>query len=118
MAMRTSSGLHVEWACSARAATPVTCGAAIEVPESISESFPVPLAVEVMLTPGALRSGLRCPSPERGPAELNDASWRAVGLATVVLVKVALAAAARVVPFVEGEPRIPKNGIVTPGMGP
>jgi len=49
---------------------------AIEVPDSYNPWLPVPLAVEKMLTPGAAILGFRCPSPERGPAELKEANCR------------------------------------------
>ena len=77
--------------------------------------LPVPTAVENTLTPGALMSGLRCPSPRRGPPELKDANLRKEGLAIVVLASVVVAAAFNTAPSpVEGEgPWIPRNGMVT-----
>ena len=58
-------------ACATSAATPAMCGAAIEVPEMIAVPLPVPMPVEMMLTPGAVTSGLRSLSPMRGPPELK-----------------------------------------------
>src|SRR5436305_6517816 len=126
IAIRTSSTDQVECACSASAATPATCGAAIDVPEIVRAPLPVPMPVEVMLTPGAVMSGLRRPAtrvtppsskPDRGPLELNDAIWLAVGLVTPFAVAVAdveffraMASALRVV---ELTPRMPNMGMVT-----
>lgn len=56
-----------------RAATPATCGDAIDVPESTAESLPVPTPTELMLTPGAETAGRRPLSPLRGPPEENEA---------------------------------------------
>ena len=64
---------HVGWACTVSAATPATCGAAIEVPESTDASPPVPTATDEIETPGAATSGLIELSPLRGPDELNQA---------------------------------------------
>ena len=55
------------WAAMTRAATPATCGVAMEVPESTSTPVPVPMPAATMLTPGAVTSGLRALSPKRGP---------------------------------------------------
>ena len=58
-------------ACATSAATPATCGDAIEVPEMIAMPLPVPLPVEMTLTPGAVMSGLRSLVPTVGPPELK-----------------------------------------------
>src|ERR1700756_470633 len=101
MAADTSPASHRGCACVARAALPATCGVAIDVPDSNSPWLPVPIAVEktlTPLTPGAVIFGFKCPSPTRGPAELNDANWRNVGLAIVVAVNVPDAAATNAAP--------------------
>src|SRR2546422_5146673 len=66
-----SSTFHVGWAWRVSAATPATCGDAIDVPESAAPALPVPMAVEMMLMPGAVTSGLRPLSPLRGPPEVK-----------------------------------------------
>jgi len=88
---------------------------AIEVPDSYRPWFPVPIAVEKTLTPGAVISGFRCPSPLRGPAELKDANWRKVGLAIVVPAERSRGRGDEAAPSPEaGEgPRTPRKGIVT-----
>src|ERR1700739_23703 len=99
-----------------RAALPATWGVAIEVPDSNKPPLPVPMAVENTLTPGAVISGLRCPSPVRGPPEVNEAKRRKVGLAIVVLVRLAAVAAFNSAPSAESPeaaPCTPKNGMVT-----
>ncbi len=58
------------------AASPVVCGAAIEVPESIRSPVPVPMPAEAMLTPGAVTFGLSELSPVAGPHELKLARPR------------------------------------------
>src|SRR5882672_6462983 len=70
-----------------------------------------------MLTPGAEMSGLRWPSPLRGPPELKLANRRKPGLAMVVFVKVAdpESAANRASPVTCCTPR---NGIVTRNASP
>src|SRR5216684_6388505 len=99
------------------AAAPVVWGAAIEVPERNSPPFPVPTAVEKMLTPGALRSGFRLPSPKRGPPEVKPANALKVGLAMVLFVSVAGEAAAAVTAAAAVE-ETPRNGIVTLNRSP
>src|SRR5438874_1103375 len=87
-----SSTFHAGWAWRVSAATPATCGEDIDVPESASPALPVPMAVEMMLTPGAVTSGLRPLSPPRGPPEvklanpvkLGFASWAATTAVAVV----------------------------------
>src|ERR1041385_8565651 len=54
-------------ACLTSAAMPVVCGVAIDVPDSITASVPVPIPAEAMLTPGAVTSGFSALSPGRGP---------------------------------------------------
>ena len=71
-----SSGFHFGCACSTSAATPATCGEAIDVPDSDSCKLPLPRSVEMIGLPGAEISGFRLLSPLRGPPELNDASAR------------------------------------------
>src|SRR6266849_220840 len=103
--------------CTTNAAAPVVWGAAIEVPERNSPPFPVPTAVEKMLTPGALRSGFRLPSPKRGPPEVKLANALKVGLAMVLFVSVAGEAAAAVTAAAAVE-ETPRNGIVTLNRSP
>ena len=93
---------------------------AIEVPEARVPWLPVPIAVERMLTPGAVMSGLSALSPPRGPFEVKLASAWKPGLAMTVFVAVAVppCAAARSLPSVAGAPRIPKKGIVTSTCSP
>jgi hypothetical protein len=45
---------HVGCAWRVRAATPATCGEAIEVPEIVAGPLPVPTPVDTIATPGAL----------------------------------------------------------------
>ena len=71
-------------ACLTSAAVPVTCGAAIEVPESLSAPIPVPIPAEKMLTPGAVMFGFRKLSPDRGPHDEKLASVSKPGFANVV----------------------------------
>src|SRR5438046_5011938 len=69
-----SSTFHAGWAWRVSAATPATCGEDIDVPESAAPALPVPMAVEMILTPGAVTSGLRPLSPPRGPPEVKLAN--------------------------------------------
>ena len=59
----TLSGDQPGWADSTRAAMPEVIGVAIEVPEYIAPSQPVPTRDEKTLTPGAATSGLSQLSP-------------------------------------------------------
>ena len=68
-----SSTLHVGCACRVRAATPATCGEAIEVPEIVAGPLPVPTPVETVATPGAEMFGFRPLSPLRGPPDVKHA---------------------------------------------
>src|ERR1700704_6608244 len=81
IAALTRVGDQVGWACTTRAATPVVCGAAIEVPLRVWASVPLPTNAEEIETPGAETSGLRWLSPSRGPPELKSAMFLYVGLA-------------------------------------
>ena len=65
-------------------AVPVTCGAAIDVPESLSGPVPVPIPAEKMLTPGAVTFGLRKLSPDLGPHDEKLASVSKPGFVIVV----------------------------------
>ena len=65
---------HVGWAWRAMAATPATCGDAMDVPERPPGLFPLPFSVEKMLTPGAVTFGLRKLSPFLGPPDVKLAS--------------------------------------------
>src|SRR5687767_2368009 len=114
MAAFTSSVVQVGCAWRTRAATPATCGEAIEVPESTYPLSPVPDAVETVLTPGAVMSGFRKLSPFRGPPELKLAKPRKPGLLRVIAVVETVSAARRATAsaLVVG-PRTPRNGIVT-----
>ncbi len=73
MAALTWPAVQPLWAWRARAATPATCGDAMDVPEIVAGRLPVPTPAETMLTPGAETDGLRPLSPERGPPEENVA---------------------------------------------
>src|SRR6187399_1696993 len=70
---------HVGCAWRVSAATPATWGDAIEVPDRNLPPLPVPDAVEKMLRPGPVISGLRALSPVRGPPEENDAKAEKAG---------------------------------------
>src|ERR687892_1897653 len=107
-----------------RAATPLTCGADIDVPESRAPRLPVPTAADRTPTPGAVTSGFRAPSPVRGPLDVKPAKPVKFGFAINVDATVARfpSAATRSSPSTSGAggapgtsrtPRTPKNGIVT-----
>ena len=64
-----SSTLQDGCACRVSAATPATCGEAIEVPEIVAAPLPVPTPVETVDTPGAEMFGFRPLSPVRGPPD-------------------------------------------------
>src|SRR5437773_200031 len=107
-----SSTFHAGWACRVSAATPATCGEDIDVPESAAPALPVPMAVEMMLTPGAVTSGLRPLSPPRGPAEVKLANPLKLGfeIDAAAAAMLAPSAASSAAPSVD---LIPRNGIVT-----
>src|SRR6266403_4676024 len=117
MADFRSSVRHAGCAWRVSAATPLVCGAAIDVPDRISAPVPVPTAVDWMLTPGAVTSGFRLPSPVRGPPEVKLANARKPGLVMLLAVSVAdvASAALRAPPLLDGTPR---NGIVTVKASP
>src|SRR3989449_1483634 len=116
-----SSTFHVGWAWRVSAATPATCGDDIDVPESPAPALPVPMAVEMMLTPGAVTSGLRPLSPGRGPPEVKLANPVKVGVVSgAAATDVAgPSATARSFPPSDArftgaaDPLTPRNGIVT-----
>src|SRR2546422_4455834 len=116
-----SSTFHVGWAWRVSAATPATCGEDIDVPESAAPALPVPMAVEMMLTPGAVTSGLRPLSPVRGPPEVKLANPVKLGFvsgAAATDVAVPSATARSFPPSDAGlngaaDPLTPRNGIVT-----
>src|SRR5438309_3462364 len=113
-----SSTFQVGWAWRVSAATPATCGEAIEVPEIAAPALPVPMPVETMLTPGAVTSGLRPLSPVRGPPEVKLANPVKLGFVTdaaTTVVAVPFAAASSFAPSVDpvAGPFTPRNGIVT-----
>src|SRR6266513_3736736 len=114
-----SSTFQVGCAWRVSAATPATCGEAIDVPDAAAPALPVPLAVEMMLTPGAVTSGLRPLSPPRGPPEVKLAKPVKFGLvmdAAATVVAVPSAAARSFAPSDEtvlAGPLTPRNGIVT-----
>jgi hypothetical protein len=60
----TSGALQPGWASNASAATPATCGVAIEVPLIDMRPSPVPFAAEMTFTPGPAMSGLTMSSTE------------------------------------------------------
>ncbi len=116
IARRTSLGSQVGWASSASAATPLTCGVAMEVPESATPRLPVPMAVEMTLTPGAVTSGLRCESRLRGPPDEKPAkAWNPGFGMPVAVESVPEAADDR---LTRSLPSTPRKGIVTPAMPP
>src|SRR5215213_3207012 len=93
-----SAGDHVGCASLSRAATPATCGLAIDVPLSRSNDRPVSGETAArMSTPGAATSGLRMSPPALvlGPRDENSAMYGAgLGLfETVPIVAVAPAPA-------------------------
>ena len=69
-----SSTLHVGCACRVSAATPATCGEAIDVPEIVAAPLPVPTAGRDDATPGAEMFGFRPLSPPRGPPDEKSRS--------------------------------------------
>ena len=114
MAALTSSVVQSGWAWRTSAAMPATCGDAIEVPESTYPRFPVPEAVDRMLTPGAAMSGLSALSPVRGPPELKLAKPVNPGLVRVIAVVEAVSAArSATASGLVGGPKMPRNGMVT-----
>ena len=116
MPSRTSPRSHVGCAWISSAATPATCGDAIDVPLRNSPPVPDPNSVEKILTPGALTSGLKCPSPPRGPVDEKVAIVWYAASGRVVLVRVTAVDTASSVPSAAGDPRMLKNGMVTPGI--
>src|SRR3954469_22350551 len=109
--------------CSVSAATPATCGEAMDVPEMNTPPDPIPTPVEKMLTPGPLKSGLRKPSPKRGPPEVKLAKARNPAFGRAAFVNMVEAAAATLAPsLVAGSgccpPRTPRKGMVTLNCSP
>src|ERR1700682_2797249 len=101
-------------ACLTSAAMPAVCGVAIEVPELKTDLLPVPIATEAMLTPGAVTSGLKALSPERGPNEVKLASCRYPGLSSGLSLRVTvLPATAAACSGASVSGVTPRNGIVT-----
>src|SRR5262249_2230869 len=105
--------------CFTSAAIPAVCGAAIEVPDRIAASVPVPMPADAMLTPGAVTFGLRELSPVAGPNEVKLARALYPGLAMswpTIVIGVPLAAM-NFWPFADVDgfapPATPRNGIVT-----
>src|SRR5205085_12442110 len=82
----TSPGVHAGCACRTAAATPATCGDAIDVPDKDSCRLPLPTSVEMMGLPGAVTSGLSPLSPLRGPPEENDAVPVGCGVPLVTVI--------------------------------
>src|SRR5216683_4272162 len=84
------AGVQVGWASSTIAAPPVTCGVAIDVPESWTyccpglQNVPVELHAPVMPTPGAVMSGLSASSPSRGPLLEKEAMLSLLSTAPTV----------------------------------
>src|ERR1700756_485476 len=74
MAARRPGSFQFLCACTASAATPATCGVAMEVPDSYVPPVLVPMLVENTFTPGADKLGFRAPSRLRGPPELKEAA--------------------------------------------
>src|SRR3989442_13682897 len=80
--MRTaliSSTDQLGWSCRRIAAAPATWGEDIEVPEREVAPVPLPASTERMAPPGAVMSGLRAESPNRGPREVKDWSRSGIG---------------------------------------
>src|SRR4029077_1671026 len=100
----------------AHAALPATCGAGMEVPDRNSPWLPVPTPVEKMLTPGAVMSGFRCPSPPRGPPELKPANARNPALGLLAKAIVALSGDGAPVNAALSLCCNSMKGMVTPGM--
>src|SRR6187200_682900 len=82
IAALTSRGDQSGCACSTSAATPVTAGAAMDVPDIPLAPVVVAPSADITETPGAVTSGLSALSPLRGPAELNVATDRKAGFAS------------------------------------
>ena len=61
----TCGAVQFGCACTDSAATPATCGAAIDVPERMDAPLPESTAAEAIDTPGAATSGLMALSPDR-----------------------------------------------------
>src|SRR5215217_8188813 len=121
MACLRSSTLHHDGCdCWTRADSPVTCGAAIDVPDTPSAPLPVPTDVDRMLTPGADTSGLRKLSSKRGPPDVKLARPLKPGFAFVAaIVVVPPSSATTSLPSLAGlvsGPRTPRNGMVTPAI--
>src|SRR6267142_6421786 len=114
-----SSTFQVGCAWRVSAATPATYGEDIDVPDIAAPALPVPIAVEMMLTPGAVMSGLRPLSPVRGPPEVKLANAVKPGFvmdAAATVVALPSAAARSFAPSDEAVvagPFTPRNGIVT-----
>ncbi len=66
------AGDQVGCNCRSSVATPETCGAAIEVPESAMPSVPVATAAEMMSPPGAETSGFSALETRAGPSDVKS----------------------------------------------
>ena len=98
------------------AATPATCGAAIEVPENVTPPEPVPTAVENTETPGAVTLGFSAPSPVRGPPEEKLAASRKDAFASGLAVTDAVVAVAAPINVAVSLFSSSMKGIVIPSM--
>src|SRR6266545_8302300 len=116
MAAVCSSVVQGGCACFTSAATPATCGVAIDVPDSNNPWLPVPTAAEKTATPGAVTLGFSAESTCRGPPELKLATTWKPGFARIVGERTADVAAASAPPSVEGAPCTPRKGTATLGM--
>src|SRR5216117_1517146 len=89
----------------------------MDVPERRSPRLPVPIAVDRMLTPGAVTSGLRRLSRLRGPPEVKPANRLkpgfAISMAASVVLAAAITARASVLSTLCELPRTPISGMVT-----
>src|SRR5262245_24020972 len=65
------------------AAVPAICGVAIDVPDSVIGPLPVPAPVDTIAAPGAVTSGFRWESGERGPPDVNGARPVWIGVPSV-----------------------------------
>src|SRR5215468_2351099 len=116
-AARRSAADQVGLACLTSAATPATCGVAIDVPDITAKPLPVPTPVETVDTPGAVIPGRNTLSPMRGPWDEKLATFSKPGLGRMpALFAVAFAGAGPPVGPVNAAVsvrRTPKNGMVT-----
>src|SRR5436190_18451872 len=78
-----STGFQSRCSFRSSAATPATCGAAIDVP--VIETSPPPRRAETICDPGAITSGFIASDAGDGPRQLNDATAPASSIAPTVI---------------------------------